>query len=151
MYTRVLVPLDGSKEAEGVIAKIQPELTDDSQIILLKVIPPLKAQRVGEVTILASEREGAERTEALDYLRGVIHRFGGSPGHWSCEAFLSQSVPEGIGIVTVRDQVDLIAMYTHDRKGLARLFHGSVAEKVKQDAIVEVRVFPRRELAATSS
>ncbi len=151
MYTRVLVPLDGSREAEGVIAKIQPELTNDSQVILLKVIPPLKAQRVGEITILASEREEAERTEALNYLRRVIHDLGGSPGQWSCEAFVSKSVPEGIGSVAVRDQVDLIAMYTHDRRGLARLIHGSVAEKVKQNALVEVRVFPPRELAATSS
>jgi hypothetical protein len=41
MYRKVLIPLDGSREAELVIPKIQPELTEDAEVILLKIIPPL--------------------------------------------------------------------------------------------------------------
>jgi nucleotide-binding universal stress UspA family protein len=150
MYGKILIPLDGSSEPEGVIARILPELSDDTQVILLKVVPPLNAQRVGAITILSTDREEAQRTEALDYLRGVVQRLGGSPGQWSCEAYISKSVPEGISTVAEREEVDLIAMYTHDRKGLARLLRGSVAQKVKQKSPVEVRVFSPRELVSTS-
>jgi hypothetical protein len=34
-------------------------------------------------------------------------------------------------------------------KGLAKLIRGSVAEKVKEKATIEVKVFPPRELVAT--
>ena len=39
-------------------------------------------------------------------------------------------------------------MYTHDRKGLAKLIKGSIAEKVKERATTEVRVVRPRELVA---
>jgi hypothetical protein len=35
MYRKVLIPLDGSREAELVIPKIQPELTEDAEVTLL--------------------------------------------------------------------------------------------------------------------
>ena len=45
MYQKVLIPLDGSRESEMVIPKIQPELAEDGEVILLKIIPPLKERR----------------------------------------------------------------------------------------------------------
>ena len=49
--------------------------------------------------------------------------------------------------VNLRPMVaDLIAMYTHQRKGLARVFSGSVASEVKKRASTEVRVFTPSEL-----
>jgi nucleotide-binding universal stress UspA family protein len=44
--------------------------------------------------------------------------------------------------------VDLIAMYTHDRKGIARLIKGSIASDVSKIAPIEVKVFKPRELAS---
>jgi hypothetical protein len=37
-------------------------------------------------------------------------------------------------------------MYTHDRKGLAKLIKGSIAEKVQRRAPIEVKVFRPQEL-----
>jgi hypothetical protein len=45
MYRKVLIPLDGSREAEMIIPKIQPGLTEDAEVTLLKIIPPLKGRR----------------------------------------------------------------------------------------------------------
>ena len=53
----------------------------------------------------------------------------------------------GILEVAAGASVDLIAMYTHDRKGLARIFRGSVAREVQRRASIEVRVFTPPELA----
>jgi nucleotide-binding universal stress UspA family protein len=149
MHRKVLIPLDGSREAEMVIPKIQPELTEDTEVILLKIIPPLKGETLGQITVTSSEREEAECVKAIDYLRGVIQRLGRSPGQWRCEAIVWKSVAEGIASFADREGVEVIAMYTHDRKGLAKLIRGSVAEKVKQKATIEVKVFPPEELVAT--
>jgi nucleotide-binding universal stress UspA family protein len=75
----------------------------------------------------------------------------GAPGHWHCEAVVSRSVAEGITNYAIQEGVDLIAMYTHDRKGLARLIRGSIAAQVQRNSPIEVRVFRPRELAATTS
>ena len=82
MYRKVLIPLDGSREAEMVIPKIQPELAEDGEVILLKIIPPLKGETLGQITVTSSEREEAERVKAIDYLREVMQRFEGSPSQW---------------------------------------------------------------------
>ena len=149
MYRKVLIPLDGSKEAEMVIPKIQPELTEDAEVTLLTIIPPLKGETLGQITVTSAEREEAERVKVIAYLREVIQRLGGSPGRWHCEAIVWESVPEGIASFADREGVEVIAMYTHDRKGLAKLIRGSVAEKVKQKATIEVKVFPPQELVTT--
>jgi len=49
--------------------------------------------------------------------------------------------------MAAQEKADLIAMYTHDRKGLARLVKGSIAAKVERGAPTEVRVFKPTELA----
>jgi nucleotide-binding universal stress UspA family protein len=146
MYRKVLIPLDGSREAELVIPKIQPELTEETEVILLKIIPPLKGETLGQITVTSSEREEAERVKVIDYLREAIQRLGGSPGQWRCEATVWKSVAEGIASFAEQEEVEVIAMYTHDRKGLAKLIKGSIAEKVQRRAPIEVKVFRPQEL-----
>ncbi len=147
MYQKVLVPLDGSSESEKVIGSIQDVLDPQSEVILLKVIPPMSGQRLGQVVFTANEREEAERTKEMGYLRGVVHRFGAQPDRYRCEVVVSKSVAEGIMSLAAQEGIDLIAMYTHDRKGLARLIKGSIAAKVERGSPTEVRVFRPRELA----
>lgn len=48
----------------------------------------------------------------------------------------------------MREGVDLIGMYTHDRKGLVNLIRGSMADKVHRRPAIEVQVFRPRELVA---
>ena len=146
MYAKVLVPLDGTKESEKVIDSIQVMLEPQSEVILLKVISPMSGQTLGQVTITGSEREEGERTKELGYLREVVHRFG-DRDRYRCQVVVSKSVAEGITRFATAEGVDLIAMYTHDRKGLARLIKGSIAAKVERGAPTEVRVFRPRELA----
>ena len=151
MYQKVLVPLGGSKESEMVLNSIRGLLGQETEVVLLKVVPPMAGQTIGQITLTGSQREDAERSKVLDYLRGVVHRVGGEAGRWRCEAVVSRSVAEGITSYALREGVDLIAMYTHDRKGLARLIRGSIAAKVQRQVPIEVRVFRPRELAAVQS
>ena len=74
---------------------------------------------------------------------------GDGSDRWRCEVVIAESVPEGIVDFATREDVDHIAMYTHDRKGLAKLIKGSIAEKVQKKAPIEVQVFKPRELETT--
>jgi CRP-like cAMP-binding protein/nucleotide-binding universal stress UspA family protein len=147
MYRKVLVPLDKSKEAEKVLPIVKDLFAPGSEVVLLHVIPPQQTQALGERQILGSEREETERTMAMSYLNFVVHQQGGDPERWRGAVLVSESVAEGIVGFAVHEGVDLIAMYTHDRKGLAKLIRGSIAEKVQRRAPIEVKVFRPQELA----
>jgi nucleotide-binding universal stress UspA family protein len=151
MYQKILVPLDGSSEAERVIGPAQSELDAKGACILLQVIPPAKNQRFGEHVILSTQQEEADRAAALGYLKSVAHNQSVQPAEWLFEISISDSVPDEIVNVALREHVDLVAMYTHDRRGLAKIIKGSIAQKVKEKSPVEVRAFPPRELEAVGS
>jgi len=148
MYRKVLVPLDESKEAEKVLPIVQSVLAPEGEVTLLHVIPPSQTQMmvVGEHHILGTELEEAERSKALSYLKFVVHQLGVNPEQWHCQVEVSKAVAKAIVDLAIREEVDLIAMYTHDRKGLAKLIKGSIAEKVQKKAPIEVQVFKPQEL-----
>ena len=151
MYRKVLVPLDGSCEAGEVFALIQDEIAPDGEIILTQVIPPAKTQKVGSHIILGSRQEEADRYQAMGYLKAVARQQNGDSRKWRCEVAVSTSVSEGIVNLAARERVDLIAMYTHDRRLLARHVKRSIAGEVRRKASTEVRVFGARELEGYTS
>ena len=146
MYHKVLIPLDGSKEAEEVFPLVQNELSEDGEVILVQVIPPARTQKIGEHIILASQQEEADRSEAMGYLRSLSRQQDWSADNWSLQVEVANSVADGIVRLADRESVDLIAMYTHDRKLLARHVKRSIAREVQRRASSEVRVFGTREI-----
>jgi CRP-like cAMP-binding protein/nucleotide-binding universal stress UspA family protein len=121
-------------------------LVPGGEVILLHVLPVFPAMTMGDFVQPGTQREEAERERMLSYMRGVLDRVGGPPGRRRCEVVVSKSVVDGIIDFASREKVDLIAMYTHDRTGLARLVRGSVAEKVRRTLPIEVQLFRPREL-----
>lgn len=149
MHQRILIPLDGSKEAEGVLKKVQKEVAPGEEIVLLHVVPHCAAVVVeDEIWVSKVQQEEAERAKALFYLNCVAKLL----GNYQCrsEVVVADSVCQGILNVVDREGIDLIAMYTHDRKGLARLLRGSIASDVRRRARVEVRVYPPAQVAAAA-
>ena len=150
MYRKVLVPLDGSRESEEVLTQLQGELAPDGEVTLLKVISPMSSRSVGGGNIiLGSQLEENERSEASDYLRDVARRERGDSVRWGYQVVVARSVPQCIVDFAMHHEPDLIAMYTHERKGLARLFKGSVAAEVQRNAPTLVRVFTPSDMTAT--
>lgn len=146
MYQKILIPLDGSNEAETAFALVGREVAPDGEIILLKVIPPAKTQTVGSHVILGSQQEEADRREATTYLNRVAKENGIDSGKWSPEVVVSGSVADGIVGFAQREAIDLIAMYTHDQNLLGRMVKGSIAKEVQRRVSGEVRVLRPREL-----
>ena len=148
MYEKIVVPLDQSPESEGVLPFVEELLAPGGECILFHIISPGSTRSFGEFLMVASQVEEEERAKAMVYLRGISHRMSEGSGKWRCEVVISKSVADGIADFARREEVDLIAMYTHDRKGLAKLIKRSIAEKVQKRATTEVQVFRPRELVA---
>lgn len=146
MYRKILIPLDGSAEAEGVLPLIRDELTPEGEGVLLHVLPPFKSQAAGEYVLRGTQLEEDERAKAMSYLRKIANQLGEESDRWRCEVAVADSVAQGIVDFAMQEDVNLIAMYSHDRKGLAKLIKGSIAEKVERKAPIEVQVFKPREL-----
>ena len=147
MYEKILVPLDRSPESEGVLPSVEELLAPEGEGILLHIIPPGRTRSLGEFgefAVLGTQLRG----RAMARLRKAVTQIGDGPGRWRCEVVVSDSVADGIADFARREEVGLIAMYTHDRKGLAKLIKGSVAEKVQKWATTEVQIFGPRELVA---
>ena len=80
------------------------------------------------------------------YLRTVSKTLADASMRSRCEVIISSSVVYAIVKFAELEKADLIMMYTHDRKGLAKLIKGSIAEKVSRKAPIEVHVITPREL-----
>lgn len=132
MYTKILVPLDGSWMSEKIVPyarffahalKIPVEL--------LQVIDPDSMQILRDP---ASEPLNVVETKLRSVSRTYLERMGGA---FSDEINIRCSVEVGkpTEVILARAAVDsgiLIAMSTHGHSGVTRWFLGSVAEKVLQ-------------------
>ncbi|MFQ5897584.1 MAG: universal stress protein [Candidatus Methylomirabilia bacterium] len=120
---RILVPLDGSTLAEAIVPVAEALAGDyESELILIRAVAP---RMVSGVESLEAKAKGAEAY--LARMGSQLRTRGLSKVRWSIRyARPDQAIAEA----AVDNQVDLIAMTTHGRGGLARLLLGSVAESL---------------------
>jgi len=130
MYTRILVPLDGSATAEAVLPYAEAFAAGfKTSVELMSVIDigamtsHLAAEKVHHLdTIIA-----AEEKKIASYLEHVAKTFSRFP----TECRIVRGKPaETILESTNKDRDTLTAMATHGRSGAKRWLLGSVAEKV---------------------
>ena len=154
MYHKIIVPLDGSGEAEKVLPIAQNVLAPGGEVVLMQVVLPVGAQAVrgpGGFMIYGEQLDEGERNKAMTYLVSVKQDMGQAGDRCRCEVVMTGPIAEGIAEFAGKEDADLIAMYTHDRKGLAKLIKGSIAEKVQRRAPIEVQVFRPWELTPGES
>ena len=96
---------------------------------------------------MASQLEEGEKERVMVELTRLSNELGEASIKSSCAVEVSKSVAECIVNYASQEGVDLIAMYTSGRTGLAKLLKGSVTEKVRQRSSVEVQAFGSAELA----
>jgi len=145
MYGKVLIPLDGSDQAEQVLGLVREDLSTDSQVILLKVISPSMTQVVmGFISPNDPVEETDASNEALRYLRSVVCRLGGDPDRWDqwrCSVEVSDNPSHCILEFANREKVDLIAMSDLYGGGFARYFWRGPASEVQRRALMDVKIF----------
>jgi nucleotide-binding universal stress UspA family protein len=142
---RILVPLDGSRLAEAALgpACVWAQRLN-AELILLQVVlwPPYVSSDAAKLLQLDP---AAMVATAEQYLNEVARRRRAETIQVRCRAVLGRPVPTIITRVAFEEAVDLIAMSTHGRSGLARLVLGSVATGMVQRTDVPLLVVRPRE------
>ena len=163
MLKKILVCLDGSKFAEGILPHaIERARHFNSKIILLKVItvniaPYATAVPGQPVLIMPGLLENNIRTEemrAKSYLDGVAKRLRetGLDADWVALHGIGEYTVSSI-IVTyaTENKVDLIMMATRGRSFWKRFMFGSVTESVIRESSTPVLVVKPKDIGAKES
>lgn len=136
MYKTILVPLDGSPRAEAILPHVISLATHyNAKVVLLQVVEPVVAIVTPYDMVPYVDKETAERViqEAKSYLMAKEGELR-SQGIEAKAMVESGPVVSTILDVATRERADLIAMASHGRTGLARVFYGSVAAGILQGA-----------------
>jgi len=141
----VLVPLDGSPLAEGILPPA--ELLHRvclARFTLLRVVGPLQVEPAGTgPAVLTQSPAAVERAviAAREYLEGVAAAWR-SEGAEVEIAVQVHSIP-AVAILdyAATHGIDVVAMATHGRGGWSRVALGSVADKVMRGTLMPVLLF----------
>jgi nucleotide-binding universal stress UspA family protein len=127
---RVLVPFDGSAIAEAAIKPMLASVSDLSpDVLLLQVVV---APRGGAAAYM-SEDLPAETDRASTSLERLAETLRADGWHVRIQV-IAGGVAASIANVASEERIDVIAMATHGRSGLARQVLGSVATETLQRA-----------------
>ena len=131
MYTRILVPLDGSPRAEEVLpyARLIGKALG-ARVDLIRVLEPLRFDLAEPEAVQFLDDAAKEvRAEAPEYLEGVVTSLEAA-GLEASGSFLEGSAAALIVAEAEKEPDTLIAMSTHGRSGPGRWLLGSVTDKV---------------------
>jgi nucleotide-binding universal stress UspA family protein len=134
MYKTILVPLDGSKRAERILPHVEElAFRFEAKVIFIRVIE-LNMNTIdprGSDPVAHSEMVDDLVEEAEVYLSAL-------KGEFREKGIRVKTILDFGGVVGMisntaeREGVDLIAMASHGRTGLRRVFYGSMAAGVLQ-------------------
>jgi len=141
MYKKILVPLDGSPEAECVIPHLETiAKTGVKDIELISVVEPIEIPTRGRIALSEDDLKNITlelKSETHKYLDQVAKRLtrAGIKVH---PIILTGKPAESLINYIDSNDIDLVIMATHGRSGITRLFWGSIAEKVLRSVNVPV-------------
>ena len=131
MYRTILVPLDGSKREEAILPHVEELARNYSAaVIFLRVVEPVyhSGGLEGAYTVLREEFERRTK-QAESYLAAIQGEYR-EKGIDVRISVVQGSAVEAIIKTAEREGADMIAMASHGRTGLSRVFYGSVAAGV---------------------
>lgn len=150
MFERILVPLDGSKRAERILAECGPILDrPGSRIFLLRVPDTPGVYPSAEISMDRLRKTVLEEAESyLARMKEHLEKRG-----LNVTTMIREGNPaERILEESARWKISLVLMSTHGRTGVRRWVFGSVTEKVIRAAEAPVliyRSFPERDVLDT--
>lgn len=150
MYTRIVVPLDGSELAEGVLPYARSLARKlGVPLALLRVVDPVRVVDWADPgSSLFSDEVLAEMdTKASTYLERVAERLRADGLTVSCQVREGEPAPAIVEEVEEEPR-SLLAMSTHGRSGITRWVLGSVTDKVLRAVHAPILVVRSREGAA---
>jgi nucleotide-binding universal stress UspA family protein len=133
MYHKILVPLDGSKRAARILPHVEALARRyQAKVIFLQVVEYKTVSTIEGAFINLTDQElDQAKKRAETHLKGLQGEFRGKKIE-SKFYVIYGPVVEGILNIAAQEDVDLIALASHGRGGLARVFYGSVAAGLLQ-------------------
>jgi nucleotide-binding universal stress UspA family protein len=134
VYENILVPLDGSKRAEQILPHVERLARRfQAKVVFLQVVEPVYVDtELPETAMELSQGLVQQRAdEAATYLAGCQGEF----REKGIEAVIRVERGPVVGTilrVAEREGSDMIAMASHGRGGLARVFYGGVTAGILQ-------------------
>ena len=131
MFSKILVPLDGSSLAEQALPLARQFAEDrGAHLVFLRVVPYFTVLAADPLLYEEMNRLGED--EATAYLRRVRNELADPQStDLVCEV---GSAADSILQYAQNNDVDLILMSSHGRSGLNRWVYGSVAERIMSHA-----------------
>lgn len=142
MVKNLLVPLDGSNEAEAILFQVQRIASMRDQVYLVHVVP-----HEGFVSGLPPSEGVALLERRMTYLQAVRERW--LPDQRGLDIVRTGVPAEEILGVALEKNINLIAMSTHGRGALGRFFGGSVSADIVRKSQLPV-LLTRPETAPSS-
>ncbi len=141
MYQTLLVPLDGSSRAEQILPHVEHIAAQfKSKVIFMQVLEPIQVVTPSLLHVSSAVTDAVKESlknfsrryrDITNYLTVCQTRF--REKSIDARKFVEQGpVVETIISVAQRENVDLIAIASHGRTGLSRVFYGSVAAGLMQ-------------------
>lgn len=137
---RVLIPLDGTPEAERIVETLTHVLgAGAADIFLLRVVVPLHQVLLSAGFAEEYDRDVKQESEAaLEYINDMCARLGEAGIAASGRVRVSESIASAVIESASELGASMIAMTTHGRSPLGRFLLGSVADKIVRAARVPV-------------
>jgi nucleotide-binding universal stress UspA family protein len=131
MYNTILVPVDGSKRAEKILAHVEDLAKRyGATTVFLQVIGPAPLTMGLETSFVILQEEFDRQVKrAKAYLAGLKRAFR-EKGIEARTCIDQGPVVNAILDAAEREGADLIALASHGRSGLSQVFYGSVAAGV---------------------
>ena len=130
MYTKILVPLDGSQRAEAILPHVEDLASQfKSGVFLVQVLEPVPATLgLADPVPPVIDQALMDRLyqDSRSYLEKIQARLQkkGVTAHVRLQ--VGQVVPSIVDLAE-REKVDLVAIASHGRSGLSRFYYGSIA------------------------
>lgn len=150
---KILIPLDASSPSEQILEQALALGTlMQAEYTLLHVVEPIALGGMAPVVFAPGVDPGAleqSQRAAQRYLDDVAVRLRAEGAQVQTRILVSPQPAAAILDAARQDGIELIAMATHGRGGLARLLLGSVADKVLRGAEIPVLLYRPREEHST--
>jgi nucleotide-binding universal stress UspA family protein len=144
MYSKILVPVDGSELSECSLEQISKVAGKggETEVILLKVVEPIQANDAavwGQAGYSPVEVENRSRADAAAYVSHAAEKLLEQGIQARGETLFGRPAESILGYAE-ENKVDLILMSSHGRSGISRWAFGSVADRVVRHSKIPVLV-----------
>ena len=141
-FRRLLIPLDGSPEAEAAIGDARMLESPESEILLLRVVVPVIAfgPTPGGGIVLSGGVLDDQRRDAERYVAQLAARLAAEGRQARGIAMIDTSPAAAILEVAEEQRPDVIVLAGTRRSGADRFLLGSVMDKVVRQATVPVLI-----------